>query len=76
MSNLNILQKRTILVLERMIQLCKDSEYYAEDFSKFLETELEDMRCSDAFGTEGSTDPRGDFRNGEFSMNHVEGIDD
>lgn len=29
----------------------------------------------DAFGTEGQCDPRGDFRDGEWSMKRVQGVD-
>ena len=34
------------------------------------------MLSSDAFGTEGQNDPRGDQREGDFSMYYVEGLDD
>lgn len=73
---MHIQQQRTIKVLENMIQLCKDAYDYAEQFSEFLDESLDDMKGDDAFGTEGQCDPRGDFRDGEYSMYHVEGIDE
>ena len=73
---MNIKQKRTVKVLENMIALVKEDEDYAQMFSVSLECELSDMRCGDAFGTEGQSDPRGDQREGdEFSMDYVQGID-
>lgn len=44
---------------------------WSSDFEDFLN----ELASDDAFGTEGSTDPRGDFRNGEWSMFNVEGLD-
>jgi hypothetical protein len=43
--------------------------------SRQLEEGLEDLAQQDAFGTERQCDPRGDGRNGHWSMNFVEGID-
>ena len=39
-----------------------------EEWAESLDTMLEDMKNHDQFGTEGQVDPRGDFRNGEFSI--------
>jgi len=73
---MNIEQQRVVKVLERMIDMAKEDKDYAGMFSVSLQGELEDMMMDDAFGTEGQCDPRGDGRNGEFSMNYVEGVDD
>ena len=40
-----------------------------------LEAMLEDIACMDGFGTERQNDPRGDGRNGNWSMKNVEGVD-
>lgn len=40
-----------------------------------LDEWLNELASQDAFGTEGQNDPRGDMRNGEWSMDRVEGLD-
>ena len=72
---MNIGQQRVLKVLSRMDELVRRDEDYAHMFSESLEGMLEDMVGDDAFGSEGTTDPRGDGRNGQFSMWHVEGVD-
>lgn len=71
---MNKQQKRTIKVLERMIELCKDNASDAEMFADELEPMLHEMHGDDAFGTEGQCDPRGDFRDGTWSMKKVQGV--
>lgn len=73
---MNKQQQRSIKVLERMIALVKDDEDYAEMFAWPLENGLDDVRMNDGFGTEGQCDPRGDGRDGNFTMDYVQGIDD
>jgi len=68
-------QQRVLKVLSRMDELVRRDEDYAYMFSESLEGMLEDMVGDDAFGSEGTTDPRGDGRNGQFSMWYVEGVD-
>lgn len=72
---MNKQQKRTIKVLERMIELCKENDSDAEMFADELQPILHELAGNDAFGTEMQCDPRGDFRNGNWSMKKVEGID-
>lgn len=74
-STMNKTQKRTILVLERMIEQCKEDNINADVFAEMLEPMLRELHGEDFFGTEGQCDPRGDFRNGRWSMKKVEGID-
>lgn len=73
---MNVTQQRVVKVLERMKSMAQEDEDYAEMFSDILDQGLEDLHGCDAFGSEGQADPRGDGRNGEFSMTFVEGIDD
>lgn len=61
-----------VVILNRMIEMVKRHEYYAIVFSDMLDTGLDELRLNDAFGTEGQNDPRGDFRNGDWSMNNIE----
>lgn len=71
---MNKQQKRTIKVLERMIELCKNDESDAEMFADVLQPMLHGLHREDAFGTEGQCDPRGDFRDGNWSMTKVQGV--
>lgn len=72
---MNRTQERVEKVLTRMIKMSNGDEDYAQWFSEDLEKILENMLNEDAFGTEGQADPRGDGRDGNWSMNHVQGID-
>lgn len=68
------LQKNCVTVLSRLAKMCEEDEDFAEMFSSDLETMLTDIHSQDGFGTEGQSDPRGDFRNGRWSMNKVEPV--
>jgi hypothetical protein len=63
-------------VFERILSSVQNDPDMADMYMEVLDEMLTDLQSSDAFGTEGQCDPRGDQRNGEFSMNCVEGIDD
>lgn len=69
-------QKRFETVLARIKDMsAKDSD----DRSMFIdafESMLNNLQSQDAFGTESQCDPRGDGRNGIWSMKRVEGIDE
>jgi len=69
------IQTRLSTVLGRLSSLCIEDEDFAECLSDEMENLLTDIHRQDGFGTEGQNDPRGDFRNGEFSMDRVEGVD-
>lgn len=66
------LQKNCVTVLNRLAKMCEEDEDFAVAFSDDLETLLDDIHGQDGFGTEGQTDPRGDFRNGRWSIKKVE----
>lgn len=67
-------QKRVAKVLENMRDMALANEDDAAMFSDFLENGLNEMLGEDAFGTEGQNDPRGDWRDGEWSMDNVQGV--
>jgi len=73
-NTMNYTQRCVIKVLERMIEMAKANEDDADMFAEVLDDALDDIHGSDGFGTEGQDDPRGDFRNGEWSMDNVEGV--
>lgn len=68
-------QQRVALVLQRMFALSGSSVRDARMFSDELDAVLDDIRSNDGFGTEAQRDPRGDGRDGSWSMVCVEGID-
>jgi hypothetical protein len=49
-----------------------DSEDAVNEWAESINTMLDDMKNNDQFGSEASTDPRGDFRNGEWSIFEME----
>ncbi len=69
---MNAQQKRVVLVLQRLQKMVEYSDVDAGVLSDELEVMLNDLHSNDFFGTEGQCDPRGDFRNGLWSMNKVE----
>lgn len=72
---MNGTQRNATKVLERLIDLVKENEDDAQVISEYLELMLDELHQDDFFGTEGQIDPRGDFRNGHWTMKKVEGID-
>lgn len=74
-------KQRAALVLERIRQYVLESDDAPTEVSDAdviageLEGMLTELAGQDFFGTEGQNDPRGDFRNGEWSMDRVEGLD-
>lgn len=72
---MNATQRNATKVLERLIDLVKENEDDAKVISEYLELMLDELHQDDFFGTEGQIDPRGDFRNGYWTMKKVEGMD-
>jgi hypothetical protein len=68
-------QVRIYKVLDNLKSYVSDSESAAEIIAEWLEESLNELLHEDFFGTEGQNDPRGDFRDGQWSMNRVQGID-
>jgi hypothetical protein len=67
-------QQKLELVLER---IRKASEADLDDRAMYrasLEEMLNSLLEQDAFGTEGQCDPRGDQRNGNWTMRDIEGF--
>lgn len=73
---MNMIQKRVIKVLERMIEQTSKDVDDAKLYAEILEDQLTSLQHDDFFGTEGQNDPRGDMRDGEWSMSHVQGVDE
>lgn len=55
-------------VFPKIIDLVKEDEFFAEELAEVLETFLDSIAAQDGFGTERQCDPRGDFRDREWSL--------
>jgi len=53
-----------------------EDEDWETTIADALEIGLNELASEDAFGTERQCDPRGDCRDGEYSMYCVEGLDE
>lgn len=49
-----------------------DHDDAVHEWAEALDEMLDEMKNNDQFGSEASTDPRGDFRNGEWSIFEME----
>ncbi len=68
-------QERVALVLKRLADIASADHHDAEVIAIDLDSMFDQLNTGDFFGTEGQSDPRGDFRDGVWSMDHVQGID-
>ncbi len=66
------LQKNCVTVLIRLAKMCEEDESFSDAFADDLNAMLDEIQSQDGFGTEAQSDPRGDFRNGRWSMKKVE----
>jgi len=69
-------QQRLETVLARIKDMAAKDSDDRSMFIDALELMLNDLQSQDAFGTESQCDPRGDGRNGIWSMKRIEGIDE
>lgn len=65
-------QKNCITVLNRLAKMCEEDAEFAGFFKDDLNLMLDGIQAEDGFGTEAQSDPRGDFRNGTWSMDRLE----
>ena len=72
---LTVKQRRVVKVLDRLKAMAKENESDAEGIADMLEDGITELHSCDFFGTEGQSDPRGDFREDNWSMSHVQGVD-
>ena len=69
---MNKTQTNLIMVLDRIREQAIADTHDAEVYAFSLEGVLNNLKNEDFFGTEGQNDPRGDFRNGQWTMKKVE----
>jgi len=64
------LTSNIIKVLNEIKNRVENPEYdeAAEEWAEALDSMLDQMKNNDQFGSEASTDPRGDFREGRWNM--------
>jgi aromatic ring hydroxylase len=72
METMNECQRNVLKVLERIQKQVVENEDDAAVYAEEFETMLNNLAENDFFGTEGSTDPRGDQRNGFWTMDDIE----
>ena len=60
--------ERLVIVLDRIKAAVQTDSEEAELYAGFLDDMLDTIHSEDSFGTEGQCDPRGDFRNGSWSI--------
>ena len=75
MSQLTKQQQRLKRVLERIMDTANEDEGFLDFICDSLDMTLDEYHMDDGFGTEGQSDPRGDFRSDTWSMWHVEDVD-
>jgi len=67
-------QRRLKRVLERIMDVAEEDEDFLDFICDELDKSLDTYNGEDGFGTEGQNDPRGDFREGNWSMWLVQGV--
>lgn len=66
-------QKNIKIVLTRLIAFAEQADKQSADsLSVSLNGFLDDLKGDDFFGTEAQMDPRGDGREGEFTMDRIQ----
>lgn len=68
------LQTNCVTVLNRLAKMCEKDVDFAEAFANDLNTMLDEIQSQDGFGTEAQSDPRGDFRNGRWTVEKIEQV--
>lgn len=68
------LKTNVLRVLEEIKKRVENPDYdeAVQEWADALDEMLDEMKNNDQFGSEASTDPRGDFRNGEWSIFEME----
>jgi hypothetical protein len=74
-ENSTKVQQRVLKALEGLKQVAATSNIAAVAMAKELEYVLDILQDEDFFGTEGQDDPRGDFREGVWTMQKMQGVD-
>lgn len=65
---MSTVQNNLIIVLGRLVKLASDDQNFAQEFAIDLNNLLDEIANYDGFGTEQQSDPRGDFRDGSWSL--------
>lgn len=68
------LQTNCVTVLNRLAKMCEEDADFAEALANDLDTMLDEIQSQDGFGTEAQSDPRGDFRNGRWTVKKIEQV--
>lgn len=74
LNRLNLVQRRVIMVLSSMIETNGYEKNRSNDILSELQLLLDDVQVAGGFGSGGEHDPRGNFQEGIWSMNKVQGV--
>lgn len=74
LDQVNIIQRRVATVLASMVETNGYDKFRANDTLPELEALLDDVKEAGGFGEHGENDPRGNFQEGAWSMDKVQGI--
>lgn len=61
-------QKNLLKILPRLQAMIEQDGYFADLLVEDLDPWLDELSSYDFFGTERQCDPRGDFRDGDWSL--------
>lgn len=61
-------QNNLLIVLGRLAKMTADDQNFANEFAIDLNNMLDEIANYGGFGKEQQNDPRGDFRDGEWSL--------
>lgn len=62
-------------LFNRILENCESQPENVKGFLPEMESALNNLASDDFFGTEGQSDPRGDHRDGEWSVWKMQGLD-
>jgi hypothetical protein len=65
---MNEVQTNLLKLFPRLESIIQEDEDFAEILAADIEDLLDSLASDDFFGTERQCDPRGDFRDGEWSI--------
>lgn len=74
LDQVNIVQRRVATVLASMVETNGYDKCRANDTMPELQGLLDDVQAAGGFGEHGENDPRGNFQEGTWSMDKIQGL--
>lgn len=75
---MSTMEEKLVYIFEKLIEYVESNDDDVNNhFADHVETMLNDMNDMDLFGSERQSDPRGDFRDGDWSIfGSIQGLND